>query len=101
MKSLLYFLTMFTLSNANAQAIKQGDDLKIEFNKLNERYFFKAPNLTSWTEGTGMLFIGTKPNSADCDFLFIALKDTTLIGVIIMSKPNYFLFDREGNSILS
>ena len=48
-----------------------------------------------------MLLIGDKPNPNDCDFVFIALHDTTLIGIFTTKKPNFFMFDTEGNSILS
>lgn len=86
---------------SNGQIIKIGDNLKTEFNKINKPHFFEAPNFTGWTEGSGMFLIGAKPNPNDCDFLFLALKDTTLIGVFKTSKPNTFLFDTEGNSIVT
>jgi len=101
MKHLLCFLAMIGTLNANSQDIKQGDNLRIEFNKIDKHYFFKAPNLTNWTEGADMFLIGAKPTAADCNFFFIALKDTTLIGVLTMSKPNAFMFDTEGDCILN
>ncbi len=100
MKQLLYFLATVATLNVSAQTIQQGDNLRIEFSKIDKHYFFKAPAFTNWTEGADMLLIGAKPKAVDCDFLFIALKDTTLIGVLIMSRPNVFMFDAKGNSIL-
>jgi len=50
-------------------------------------------------EGANMLLIGDKPNLKDCDFVFLALHDTSLVGVFSNKAPNEFLFDAEGNSI--
>jgi len=101
MKNILLLLTIFATLTSNAQNIKQGDNLKAEFKKLDKPFYFEAPSFTGWTEGSKMLLIGSNPNLNDCDFLFIALKDTTLIGIFKISKPNVFMFDTEGNSILS
>jgi len=101
MKSLISTLTILATFICNGQIIKQGDNLRTEFNKITRPYYFAAPNFTNWTEGTNMLLIGDKPNLNDCEFVFIALHDTTLIGAFTTKAPSIFLFDTEGNSILS
>jgi hypothetical protein len=101
MKDLILTLTIFATFICNAQTIKQGDNLKTEFKKIAKPYYFPAPSFTGWTEGANMLLIGDKPNPNDCEFVFIALHDTTLIGVFTTKTPNTFLFDTEENSILS
>jgi hypothetical protein len=101
MKNFLSLLAIFLTLHSGAQIIKQGDTLNIEFKKLSKPYFFGAPALTGWIEGANMLFIGSKPNPNDCSFLFITLKDSTLIGVFKRGKPSEFMFDTEGNSVLS
>ena len=83
------------------QTINQGDHLKTEYKKISKPYFFNGPNFTPWVEGAGILLIGAKPKATDCNFLFLALKDTTLIGVFKMSNPPAFIFDTEGNSIMN
>jgi len=90
---------MLTLCT-HAQTLKQGDHLRTEFNKIGKPYYFKAPNFTAWAEGANMLLIGDKPNLNDCDFVFLALHDTSLVGVFRTKAPNEYLFDTEGNSIL-
>ena len=99
MKYLITAFTMFATFVCNGQ-IRQGDNLRTEFNKIAKPYYFAAPNFTAWTEGVNMLLIGDKPNPNDCDFVFIALHDTTLIGILTTKAPNVFMFDTEGNSIL-
>lgn len=94
-------MTLILTIASNAQKIKQGDNLKDEFNRINKPYYYNAPSFTEFAEGSNMILIGSKPNPEDCDFLFVALKDTTLIGVFKVSTPNSFLFDTEGNSILN
>ncbi len=101
MKHLLLLLTIFTTLYTNAQSLKQGDNLKTEFKKIAKPYYFAAPSFTGWIEGANMLLIGDKPNPNECDFVFIALQDTTLIGIFTTKSPNGFMFDTEGNSILS
>jgi len=101
MKYLITALTILASFICNAQTIKQGDNLKTEFKKITKPYYYAAPSFTGWTEGVNMIMIGAKPNPMDCDFVFIALHDTTLIGVFKTKEPNSFLFDTEGNSILS
>jgi len=101
MKYIFLLLTIFLTLSSTAQTIKQGDNLKTEFKKISKPYFFEAPSFTGFAEGKKMFLIGSKPKPNDCDFLFIALKDTTLIGVYKVSKPISFLFDTEGNSILN
>jgi hypothetical protein len=101
MKKILFLLIITATFSANAQNLRQGDNLKTEFNKIITHYYFKAPSFTGWTEGQNMLLIGDKPNPNDCDFVFLALQDTTLIGAFKTKAPNIFLFDTEGNSILS
>lgn len=101
MKYLISVLTILASFICNAQTIKQGDNLKTEFKKITKPYYFTAPKFTDWIEGTNMLLIGDKPNPNDCDFVFIALHDTTLIGVFTTKAPNVFMFDTEGNSILN
>jgi len=101
MKYILSILTIILTLSSNAQTLKQGDNLKAEFKKISIPYYFEAPNFTGFAEGRGILLIGSKPNPNDCDFLFIALKDTTLIGIYKVAKPVSFIFDTEGNSILN
>ncbi len=101
MKYLIATLTIFGAFICNGQVLKQGDNLKTEFNKIAKPYYFAAPSFTGWTEGANMLLIGDKSNPNDCDFVFIALHDTTLIGVFATKAPNVFMFDTEGNSILT
>jgi tetratricopeptide (TPR) repeat protein len=101
MKYLFTLLAIFSALCSSEQTIKKGDNLQTEYKKISKPYFFNAPNFTGWAEGSNMFFIGTKPNANKCDFLFIALKDTTLIGVFKIGSSNVFLFDTEGNSILS
>ncbi|MEO5891678.1 MAG: hypothetical protein ABIQ31_15630 [Ferruginibacter sp.] len=100
MKHLITTLTILATFICNAQTIKPGDYLKTEFKKIIKPYYFAAPSFTGWTEGANMLLIGDKPNPNDCDFVFIALQDTTLIGVFTTKTPNTFLLDTDGNSIL-
>ena len=100
MRRLFSLLLITATLSSNAQTLKQGDNLRTEFNKISNPHYFKAPSFTAWTEGTNMLLIGDKPNPNDCDFVFLALQDTTLIGVFKTKAPNVFMFDTEGNSIL-
>ena len=101
MKYLITTLAIFATFICNGQILKQGDNLSTEFKKIARPYYFAAPGFTGWTEGANMLLIGDKPNPNDCDFVFIALRDTTLIGVFTTKAPNVFMFDTEGNSILN
>jgi hypothetical protein len=101
MKYLITTLTIFATVICNGQILKEGDNLKIEFKKIVKPYYFEAPSFTGWTEGANMLLIGSKPNPNDCDFVYIALHDTTLIGTFTTKAPNLFMFDTEGNSTLS
>ncbi|TJZ62921.1 hypothetical protein FAZ15_01030 [Sphingobacterium olei] len=101
MKHLFFLLFTIAALTSNAQILKQGDNLKIEFEKISTPYYFKAPSFTGWTEGKDMLLICNKPNPMDCDFVFLALRDTTLVGIYTIKAPNAFLLDTEGNSILS
>src|SRR6188768_2926481 len=101
MKYLITVLTILLTFTCIGQVIKQGDNLKTELHKIAKPYYFDGPTFTGWTEGTNMLLIGSKPNPNDCDFVFIALHDTTLIGIFTTKAPNIFMFDAQGNSILS
>ena len=101
MKYLIALMTIFSSVICDAQIIKQGDNLKTEFKKIKTYYYYPSPVFTSWTEGANMLLIGEKPNPSDCDFVFIALQDTTLVGVFKIKAPNSFMLDLNGNSILS
>ena len=101
MKCLITTLAIFATFICNGQILKQGDNLNAEFKKIAKPYYFAAPGFTDWTEGANMFLIGDKPNPNDCDFVFIALHDTTLIGIFTTKAPNVFMFDTEGNSILS
>jgi len=101
MKYLITTLSILATFICNGQILKVGDNLKTEFKKIAKPYYFAAPGFTGWAEGANMLLIGDKPNPNDCDFVFIALQDTTLIGVFTTKAPNVFMFDTEGNSILS
>lgn len=101
MKYLLTTLALLATFICNGQILKQGDNLKIEFKKIAKPYYFAAPSFTGWTEGANMLLIGDKSNPNNCDFVFIALHDTTLVGIFKTKAPNVFMFDTEGNSILN
>ncbi len=101
MKYLITTLTIFATFICDGQILKQGDNLKTEFKKIAKPYYFAAPSFTGWTEGANMILISDKPNPNECNFVFIALKDTTLIGIFTAKEPNVFMFDTEGNSILS
>src|SRR4029077_13294160 len=101
MKCLITTLTIFATIICNGQILKLGDNLNTEFKKIANPFYFAAPSFTGWTEGANMLLIGDKPNPNDCDFVFIALHDTTLIGIFTTKAPNVFMFDTEGNSILN
>ena len=101
MKYLFTLVTVLCSLCSIGQTIKQGDNLKTEYKKISKPYFFNGPNFTPWIEGAGILLIGEKPKATDCNFLFLALKDTTLIGVFKMSNPPAFIFDTEGNSTIS
>ena len=101
MRSLLLAFASFVTLSVFGQTVNKGDNLQIAYRKIGKPYFFKAPGFTPWAEGTNMWLIGNKPNQNSCDYLFLALQDTTLIGVFNTKQPNYFLFDTEGNSILN
>lgn len=101
MRILLLLASYLWATCSFAQTIKIGDNLKQEFKKIDKAYFFDAPPFTEWAEGTGMLLIGDKPTPRDCANLFLALKDTTLIGVFKFTKPYIFLFDTKGESVLT
>lgn len=98
LRLLLIFLTVSVCSNA--QTFQEGTNLQAEYSKVSKPYFFEAPCYTSWIEGANLLLIGDRPDQNDCDFVFLALHDTTLIGVYKTQEPHYFIFDTEGNSIL-
>jgi tetratricopeptide (TPR) repeat protein len=100
MKTFLLLLSFFWTSCLFGQSIKIGDNLQQEFDKIDTPYFFDAPSFTDWAEGSGMMMIASKPNPNECDYVFLALKDTTLIGAYIDSQLK-ILLDTEGNSILS
>jgi len=101
MRYLLILLAFLFGLCSRGQTIKQGDNLGLEYKKMGNPYFFNAPGFTGWAEGTGIFLIGEKSKPMDCDLLFIALKDTTLIGVFKIDNPSVFMFDTEGNSILN
>lgn len=101
MKYLITILTVFAISLCNAQTIKPGDNLKTEFKKLITAHYLPASGFTAWTEGAKMLLIGDKPDPNDCEFVFMALKDTTLVGIFKSTEPVSFMFDTSGTSILS
>jgi hypothetical protein len=101
MKHLFSILLITVTLASHAQTLKQGDNLQTEFNKISKPYYFKAPSLTHWAEGRNMLLIGDKPDPNDCDFVFLALQDTSLIGIFKTKAPHVFMFDTEGNSILN
>ncbi|MBK7740211.1 MAG: hypothetical protein IPI42_06515 [Saprospiraceae bacterium] len=79
LRLLLIFLTVSICSNA--QTFQEGTNLQAEYSKISQPYFFEAPCYTSWIEGANLLLIGDRPDQNDCDFVFLALHDTTLIGV--------------------
>lgn len=101
MKCVITIAAFFATFICHGQILKHGDNLKTAFSKIARPYYFPAPEFTAWAEGANMLFIGDKPNPNDCDFVFIALRDTTLIGIFTTKSPNVFMFDTAGNSILT
>lgn len=101
MKYFFLLLIMIITHSSDAITLKKGDNLRTEFKKIGSPYYFQAPSFTGFAEGRNMLLIGSKPNPNECDYLFIALKDTTLIGVFKVAEPVSFLFDTEGNAILN
>lgn len=101
MKHLVTTIIILVALIGNAQTIKPGDNLKTEFKKLAAPYYSPASGFTAWREGAKLLLIGDKPNPNECEFVFMALKDTTLIGVLKNTKPVSFMFDTIGTSILS
>lgn len=100
MKNIIFFIVIFSFLSTQAQTLKTGDNLKKEFKKSDNHYYFSAPTFTDWAEAANMIMISPKPNFTEADFVYLALKDTTLIGAFKTSEPYYFLFDIEGNSIL-
>ncbi|WP_222166656.1 tetratricopeptide repeat protein [Edaphocola aurantiacus] len=100
MKTFLLLLSCFWTSYLFGQSIKIGDNLQQEFDKIDTPYFFDAPSFTDWAEGSGMMMIASKPNPNECEYVFLALKDTTLIGAYI-DRQLKILLDTEGNSVLS
>jgi hypothetical protein len=101
MRFLVLPFVAFLALSATGQTFNKGDNLQTAFKKIEKPYFFKAPNFTPWSEGANLLLIGDKPNPNNSDYLFLALQDTTLIGVFKTKPPSFFLFDTEGNSVLS
>ena len=95
------FLTGLILlaSRLQSQTLKEGDNIKDEFKKITNPFYFRGPLLTEWAEGLNMILIGAKSNPKQCDYLFIATSDTTLVGVFKQTEGG-FMFDEEGNSIL-
>ena len=100
MKPIATVLLFFSSLVAHAQTLTKGDHLQTAYKKIATPYFFAAPSFTPWVEGDNMLLIGEKPNPNDCDYVFLALQDTTLIGVYKTKEPHSFLFDTQGNSVL-
>lgn len=100
MKTFLLLLNCLWTSLLFGQSIKIGDNMKQEFNKIETLYFFEAPAFTNWAEGEGMMMIASKPDPNDCYYVFLTLKDTTLIGVYIDSTSK-ILLDTEGHSVLT
>lgn len=101
MRYIFLVLALYLTASCNAQTNKGIENLKNEFQKIIKPYFFEAPNFTGWVEGSTILLIGEKQNALENKFLFIALKDTTLIGIYNVAEPVSFNFDTEGNSTLS
>lgn len=96
---LLHILILFSI-RANAQKLKPGDNIVLEYKKMSQPHFSDGPKMTEWVEANGLLFIGSKLNLSECDFVFIALPDTTIIGGLnLMPKP-VFVFDMDGDSKL-
>jgi len=99
MKQILFLLLMLGSFISNAQEISIGNNLTVELKKLDTLYYHNAPNFTSWIEGDNMFIIGENPNLPDCDYIFLALSDSTLIGAFKPSA-NIFMFDTNGDSII-
>ncbi len=103
-RSILFFCCYISILlpvYVTAQAVKEGDNLAWLYKKAGSYYFHKALVFTPWVEAADMLMIGSKPNPVDCDYLFLALRDSTLIGIYKNTEPASFLFDKDGKSILA
>lgn len=101
MKHLFSILFLTATLSSYSQSVLKGDNLFTEFNKISTPYYFDAPNFTVWAEGENMLLIGNNPDINACNDLFLALNDTSLIGVYKTKAPSFFLFDTNGDSILN
>lgn len=97
MKYVIFFVIIFAFNRASTQTIQVGDNIQVEYKKITNPYFFAAPRLTKWTEGANMILICAKPNPLDCDFVFLALNDTTIIGGYKAGTQPVFLFDNDGD----
>lgn len=97
MKPLFYLLLPLLSFTAAAQNLNLGDSLRPVYKNINNPYFVKSPKVTTWAEGSDLLMIGDRSS----DQLFLALSDTTLIGVLNRTEPTSFLFDTDGTSVLS
>lgn len=84
---------------ATAQPIGPGTNVRTEYKRLSPKYYVEAPPLSPWAEGQNMLMICDKSFPLDCDVVFLALHDTSLVGVYIPADT-MFLFDNEGNGTL-
>ena len=96
----LVTVALFAALCVDAQPINKGENVYDAYRKIEHPYFFKMPPATGWAEGADMLFIGRNANPNTDDFLFLALKDTTIIGVYKKTDPLEFLLVGKHDSIL-
>jgi hypothetical protein len=101
MKLLLFTLICLLSFVVPGQSAKRGDNLNTVFDSFQQKYYSAAPKMTPWAEGAGILYISDQPDPATSSSVIIALRDTTLIGVLHLGDSTYFLLDGAGDSVLS
>lgn len=82
------------------QTPKSGDDLKKMYADMPVKFYFPAPAFTPWHEGRNMLMVGEFPSPNLCEFVLLALSDTTLIGAFNTTGNLVFQFDTDGDGLL-
>ncbi|GAA4462780.1 hypothetical protein GCM10023093_09990 [Nemorincola caseinilytica] len=93
-------ILMMALAIPAAKAqVATGGNIKEVYKKLSPRYYIQAPPLSPWAEGQNMLFVCDKPFPLDCDVVFLALHDTSLVGAYLPADT-VFLFDNDGDGKL-
>jgi hypothetical protein len=99
MKPISIILASLLMTGFTQAQIAPGDNLREAYAEIAHPYFFAAPKFTPWAEGVNMLLIGTEPEAKDCEYVLMALSDTTLIGVYVKAE-NSFRVDQTGDGFL-